>query len=68
MGENERLYIDGREIIGISEGELYLNLEQDTVERDCEITTTYGIVRFKAVFTKEQWYEFVELSKKVGEG
>jgi hypothetical protein len=68
MGERseKEIFIDGQEIKSISEGELNINYEQNTVERDCEIKTTYGVIHFKAVFTREQWDEFVEISRKVG--
>ncbi len=63
------LVLDGQKIMGISEGELTINYEQNTVERDCEVNSTYGTIRFKAVFTREQWEEYVELSKRIaGEG
>lgn len=70
MGENsfESIFIDGQEIKGISEGEIKINYEQNTIERDCEIATPYGNIRFKAVFTREQWMEFVELRKAMTEG
>lgn len=69
MGEKTdyKFTIDGQEIQGISDGNLYINHEQNTFERDCEIVTKYGIIHFKAVFTEEQWEEFMRICKTVGE-
>lgn len=69
MGEKTdyKVIIDGQEIQGISERNLYINYERNTFERDCEIATIYGIIHFKAVFTREQWEEFKRICKTVGE-
>lgn len=68
MGEKTdgKFYFDGQEITGISESDININFEQNLVERDCEINTVYGVIRFKDVFTREQWGEFIEVSKKAG--
>lgn len=69
MGEKKdyKFFFGGQEIKAISGDELKMSYETDTVVQDCEITTTHGVIQFKAVFTREQWAKFVEVSEKVGE-
>lgn len=66
MGEMiDRVFsINGTEIKSISEGELEFNFENCTYERECEIKTTHGTIRFTAVFTEEQMDEFIKVYGK----
>jgi hypothetical protein len=69
----DKFFINGHEILAIEEGDLEfsdsgeISHKKNFVERDCEINTIYGAIHFRAVFTEEQWAEFIKVSEMVGE-
>ena len=71
MGEKAveySVFINGQEIKSITEENLQyvgeFGRKPDVITRDCTIDTIHGCIKFKAVFTLEQWENFIEISEK----